>query len=237
MKAFPGVAALEALGRDAVERAWRARTDGASAGLDLGVEQDLARHADRVLDEGGIDVCVLTQEREAGNANPLLRSVTLGGCPALVLLEDDFASIVQTVRLGRRIYDNIRSAMRYIVSVKVPTAGMSLLPIALGGPVFLLPVHIVFLEFVVNPACAIVFEAEAGDEDAMARAPRDRAVQPHSRRSAAVTGAATRTPVAPWPACSSPIHQPRSPAADRIPSSADARRTADQGVAAAACFG
>jgi hypothetical protein len=53
--AFPGVAALEALGRDAVERAWRARTDGASAGLDLGVEQDLARYADRVLDEGGID--------------------------------------------------------------------------------------------------------------------------------------------------------------------------------------
>ena len=53
--AFPGVAALEALRRDAVERAWRARTEGASAGLDLGVEQDLARYADRVLDEGGID--------------------------------------------------------------------------------------------------------------------------------------------------------------------------------------
>jgi hypothetical protein len=52
---FPGVAALEALRRDAVERAWRARTEGASAGLDLSIEQDLARHADRVLESGGID--------------------------------------------------------------------------------------------------------------------------------------------------------------------------------------
>jgi Ca2+-transporting ATPase len=92
---------------------------------------------------------------------------------ALVLLEDDFGSIVDTVRLGRRIYENIRNAMRYIVSVHVPTAGMSFLPLALGWPLFLYPVHVVFLEFVIDPACSIAFEAERTEAGAMQRPPRD----------------------------------------------------------------
>jgi Ca2+-transporting ATPase len=92
---------------------------------------------------------------------------------ALVLLEDDFSSIVATVRLGRRIYENIRNAMRYILAVHVPTTGMSFLPLAFGWPVFLYPVHIVFLEFVIDPACSIVFEAERSDAGAMERPPRD----------------------------------------------------------------
>ena len=91
----------------------------------------------------------------------------------LVLLEDDFGSIVDTVRLGRRIYDNIRNAMRYIISVHVPTAGMSFLPLALGGPLFLYPVHVVFLEFVIDPACTLVYEAEKSEAQAMRRPPRD----------------------------------------------------------------
>jgi Ca2+-transporting ATPase len=92
---------------------------------------------------------------------------------ALVLLEDDFGSIVRTVRLGRRIYENIRSAMRYIVSVHVPTAGMAFLPLALGGPLLLYPLHVVFLEFVIDPACTLVYEAERSEEGAMERPPRD----------------------------------------------------------------
>jgi Ca2+-transporting ATPase len=92
---------------------------------------------------------------------------------ALVLLEDDFGSIVETVRMGRRIYENIRNAMRYIIAVHVPTVGMSFLPLVFGWPLFLFPVHVVFLEFVIDPACSIVFEAEAGDENAMDRPPRD----------------------------------------------------------------
>jgi Ca2+-transporting ATPase len=91
---------------------------------------------------------------------------------ALVLLEDDFAAIVHTVRLGRRIYENIRNAMRYLIAVHVPTAGLSLVPLALGWPLALFPVHIVFLEFVIDPACSTVFEAEASDEEAMRRPPR-----------------------------------------------------------------
>jgi Ca2+-transporting ATPase len=92
---------------------------------------------------------------------------------ALVLLEDDFGSIVRTVRLGRRIYENIRNAMRYLVSVHVPIAGMSFVPVALGGPLFLFPVHVVFLEFVIDPACTLVFEGEHTEAGAMERPPRD----------------------------------------------------------------
>jgi Ca2+-transporting ATPase len=91
---------------------------------------------------------------------------------ALVLLEDDFTSIVGTVRLGRRIYDNIRNAMRYLLAVHVPMAGMSLLPLAFGWPLFAFPVHVVFLEFVIDPACSIVFEAERSDPRVMERPPR-----------------------------------------------------------------
>lgn len=94
---------------------------------------------------------------------------------SLVLLEDDFASLVTAVRLGRRIHDNIRKAMRYIVAVHVPTAGMSLLPLVMGWPLLFYPVHIVFLELVIDPACSIAFEAEAAERNVMRRPPRDAA--------------------------------------------------------------
>jgi Ca2+-transporting ATPase len=91
---------------------------------------------------------------------------------ALVLVEDDFGSIVRTVQLGRRIYENIRNAMRYIISVHVPVAGMSFIPLLAGWPVVIHPVHVLFLEFVIDPACSVVFEAEPSDEGAMDRPPR-----------------------------------------------------------------
>ena len=91
---------------------------------------------------------------------------------SLVLLDDDFASIVHTARLGRRIYDNIVNAMCYLLAVHVPIAGMSLLPLFFGWPLIFFPAHIVFLEFVINPACSIAFEAEAADSGVMARPPR-----------------------------------------------------------------
>jgi len=92
---------------------------------------------------------------------------------SLVLLRDEFGAIVDTVRLGRRIYDNVRNAMGYLLAVHVPIAGMAFLPLAMGGPIMLYPVHVVFLEFVIDPACSVVFEAEAGERDAMRRPPRD----------------------------------------------------------------
>jgi Ca2+-transporting ATPase len=91
---------------------------------------------------------------------------------SLVLLDDDFTSLVKAVRLGRRIFDNIQKAMCYIVAVHVPTAGLALLPLLVGWPLVLFPVHVVFLEFVIDPACSIVFEAEHSEKDVMRRPPR-----------------------------------------------------------------
>jgi Ca2+-transporting ATPase len=91
---------------------------------------------------------------------------------ALVLLKDDFASIVHAVRMGRRIYDNIRNAMSYLLAVHVPIAGMSLLPLLFDLPLMLFPAHVVFLEFIIAPACSIVFESDAEQSDVMRRAPR-----------------------------------------------------------------
>jgi len=92
---------------------------------------------------------------------------------SLVLLDDDFASIVQAVRMGRRIYDHLQKAMTYIVAVHVPIAGMSLVPVMFGWPLALLPVHILFLELIIDPACSVVFEAEPEDADVMNRRPRN----------------------------------------------------------------
>ncbi len=92
---------------------------------------------------------------------------------ALVLLNDDFASIVRAVRLGRRIFDNIRKAMAYIFAVHVPIIGLSLIPVLMKWPLVLFPVHIVFLELIIDPACSVVFEAEPEEADVMNRPPRD----------------------------------------------------------------
>jgi Ca2+-transporting ATPase len=92
---------------------------------------------------------------------------------SLVLLDDDFSSVVRAVRMGRRIFDHLQKAMTYIVAVHVPIAGMSLLPVVFGWPLVLLPVHILFLELVIDPACSVVFEAEPEEADVMRRPPRD----------------------------------------------------------------
>jgi P-type Ca2+ transporter type 2C len=91
---------------------------------------------------------------------------------ALVLLNDDFASIVHSIRLGRRIYDNIQNAMSYLLAAHVPIAGMSLLPLLFGLPPMLFPLHVVFMEFIIGPACSIAFEAETAQQDVMQRPPR-----------------------------------------------------------------
>jgi Ca2+-transporting ATPase len=96
---------------------------------------------------------------------------------ALVLLDDDFSSIVTAVRLGRRIYDNIKKAYAYVIAVHSPIIGMSLLPVVLGWPLILLPVHIVFLQLVIDPACSVVFEAEPEEPDIMRRPPRPAAAR------------------------------------------------------------
>jgi P-type Ca2+ transporter type 2C len=92
---------------------------------------------------------------------------------ALVLLDDDFSSIVAAIRLGRRIFDNIKKAIAFILAVHVPIAGLSMIPVFFGSwPLLLLPVHIVFLELVIDPSCSLIFEAEEAEADVMRRPPR-----------------------------------------------------------------
>lgn len=92
---------------------------------------------------------------------------------SVVLLDDNFASIVGAVRLGRRIFDNLRKSMSYILAVHVPIAGMALLPVLLGWPTVLFPLHIAFLELVIDPSCSMVFENEPEEPGVMQRPPRD----------------------------------------------------------------
>ena len=91
---------------------------------------------------------------------------------ALVLLDDDFASIVRGIRHGRRIFANMRNAMAYVLSMHIPIAGLAFLPVVFGWPILLYPMQIAFLELIIDPACSVVFENEAGETGAMQRPPR-----------------------------------------------------------------
>lgn len=91
---------------------------------------------------------------------------------ALVLLDDEFSSIVTAVKSGRRIFDNLRKTICFIVAVHIPVIGMSVIPVMLGWPVMLMPVHILFLQLIIDPTCSLVFEAEAEEKDVMRRPPR-----------------------------------------------------------------
>ena len=91
---------------------------------------------------------------------------------SLVLLDDDFSSIVSAVKMGRRIFDNLKKATAYIFAIHIPIIGMSLLPVLFIWPLVLFPVQIVFLELIIDPACSIVFEAEPAEKNVMNRPPR-----------------------------------------------------------------
>ncbi len=91
---------------------------------------------------------------------------------SLVLLDDNFASIVRAIRLGRRIFDNLQKSMTYLLAVHIPIAGIALLPVIFGWPTVLFPLHIAFLELVIDPACSLAFENEPAEADVMQRPPR-----------------------------------------------------------------
>lgn len=91
---------------------------------------------------------------------------------SLILLDDDFSSIVLAVRLGRRIYNNLKRSMGYILAVHVPIAGISIIPIFFGLPIILFPAHIAFMELLIDPACSLAFESEKETDDIMKKPPR-----------------------------------------------------------------
>ncbi len=93
---------------------------------------------------------------------------------SLVLMDDNFASIVGAVKMGRKIFDNLQKALGYIFAIHVPIAGLSLIPVLFADlPLILWPVHIVFLELIIDPACSLIFEAEKEEINVMSRPPKD----------------------------------------------------------------
>jgi Ca2+-transporting ATPase len=86
---------------------------------------------------------------------------------AIVLLDDNFNSIVAGIKMGRRIYDNLQKAINYLIAVHIPVVILSILPVVFGKPLILMPIHIVFLEMIIDPTCTIVFEADKEDSDIM----------------------------------------------------------------------
>jgi Ca2+-transporting ATPase len=94
---------------------------------------------------------------------------------SLVLLDDNFASVVSAVRLGRRIYDNLQKAMSYILAIHIPIIGLSLIPAMFPQfPILLMPLHIIFMELIIDPVSSIAFETEEDEAGVMARPPRPR---------------------------------------------------------------
>jgi Ca2+-transporting ATPase len=92
---------------------------------------------------------------------------------SLVLLDDNFASIVAAIRSGRRIFDNLQKAMAYIIAIHIPIIGLVLLPAFWANlPVLLMPMHIVFMELIIDPVCSVAFESEQEERGIMDRAPR-----------------------------------------------------------------
>jgi len=90
----------------------------------------------------------------------------------MVLLDDDFSSIVEAIRTGRRVYSNIKGALVYLFAIHIPIAGMSVLPAILGLPLVLMPAHIAFIHLIIEPASSIAFEVEPAGPELMSKKPR-----------------------------------------------------------------
>ncbi|MDQ8017182.1 MAG: HAD-IC family P-type ATPase [Bordetella sp.] len=169
--------ALAAMDDDALHRRVRdvqvfARVDAAQK---LRIVRALQRQGDVVAMTGdGVNDAPALKAADIGVAMGQRGTDVAREAASLVLMDDNFASLVEAVRAGRRIFTNLRKALGYLFAVHVPIVGVALIPVAVGGPVLLLPLHVVLLELLIDPACSLVFEAEPADDDSMSVPPRRR---------------------------------------------------------------
>jgi magnesium-transporting ATPase (P-type) len=120
---------------------------------------------------------------------------------AVVLLEDDFAALVHGIRTGRRIVDNLKKALAYILAVHLPIVGLTLVPIAMGWPLVLMPIHIAFLHLVIDHRDARGLTAEADGVASLQNSRGTRSAQRASIRRAGQDLAEIE------PRCSQPPHE------------------------------
>ena len=93
---------------------------------------------------------------------------------SLILTDDNLERMVAAIAMGRRIYNNLKKAIQYVISIHIPIILIVFIPITFGWiyPAVFTPVHVIFLELVMGPTCSIIYENEPIEKNLMIQRPR-----------------------------------------------------------------